>query len=298
MKKAKYIFFVLFFFASLVSAQPNPPEAYGWALVGGNHSQGDIVTTDGPWASIRGIEITIVKDDTGSFVENFVFRYQKNFAMPDIGGDVRLVIPYRAVIQPYYKIKLGFKHANGNDYWPSYSLQPTFNWDTITFAFFQDAAGTPPPSQNDSVYAQALLIKIDEININLTVGFQFDYITNNDDQIVYEWVGNDPDPILPVEPPPPSQPTEFTLYQNYPNPFNPSTTIKFALKEKADVVLKVYNILGQEVRTLVNVKQSAGYKTVLWDGRDNNGVPVATGVYIYRIQANDFVKNKKMVLLK
>ncbi len=93
-------------------------------------------------------------------------------------------------------------------------------------------------------------------------------------------------------------PTEFSLSQNYPNPFNPSTTIKYALKENADVVLKVYNILGQEVRTLVNAKQSAGYKTVVWDGRDNNGVPVASGVYIYRIQANDFVKNMKMVLLK
>ena len=93
-------------------------------------------------------------------------------------------------------------------------------------------------------------------------------------------------------------PTEFALYQNYPNPFNPSTTIKYALKENADVVLKIYNILGQEVRTLVNAKQTPGFKTVVWDGRDNNGLPVASGVYIYRIQANDFVRNMKMVLMK
>ena len=93
-------------------------------------------------------------------------------------------------------------------------------------------------------------------------------------------------------------PTEFELYQNYPNPFNPSTTIKYALKEHAKVVLKIYNILGQEIRTLVNERQKAGYQTVVWDGRDNRGVQVASGVYIYRIQANDFVQNKKMVFLK
>ncbi len=105
-------------------------------------------------------------------------------------------------------------------------------------------------------------------------------------------------PPVGIDDQPNQLPTEFALYQNFPNPFNPSTTIKYDLKENANVVLKVYNVLGQEVRTLVNAKQTAGFQKVVWDGRDNNGVPVASGVYIYRIQANDFIRTMKMVLLK
>ncbi len=93
-------------------------------------------------------------------------------------------------------------------------------------------------------------------------------------------------------------PTEFALEQNYPNPFNPTTTIRYALKENAQVTLKIYNVLGQVVKTLVNEKQTAGFKTVQWDGTDDRGVKVASGIYVYRLEANDFVDTKKMILLK
>jgi hypothetical protein len=93
-------------------------------------------------------------------------------------------------------------------------------------------------------------------------------------------------------------PTEFALSQNYPNPFNPTTTIKYALKENAQVTLKIYNMLGQEVRTLINARQEAGYKQVVWDGLNNFGSPVASGVYIYQIHAGSFVKAHKMILMK
>ena len=93
-------------------------------------------------------------------------------------------------------------------------------------------------------------------------------------------------------------PTEFALSQNYPNPFNPTTTIKYALKENVQVTLKVYNMLGQEVRTLVNGWQEAGYKQVVWDGLNNNGSPVASGIYIYQIQAGSFMQARKMILMK
>lgn len=93
-------------------------------------------------------------------------------------------------------------------------------------------------------------------------------------------------------------PTEFALEQNFPNPFNPTTTIKYALKENADVVLKIYNVLGQLVKTLVNEKQTAGFKTANWDGTNEVGVKVASGIYIYRIEANDFVQSRKMILMK
>jgi hypothetical protein len=101
-------------------------------------------------------------------------------------------------------------------------------------------------------------------------------------------------------------PTQYALHQNYPNPFNPSTTIKYDLKAKTDVKLTIYNILGQKVRTLVNMNQSAGFKHVVWDGLNEFGEQVSTGVYIYRIEAGDpsagsgqrFVKSRKMVFMK
>jgi hypothetical protein len=93
-------------------------------------------------------------------------------------------------------------------------------------------------------------------------------------------------------------PTEFAIEQNYPNPFNPTTTIGYALKERTNVVLKVYDLLGEEVRTLVNEEQSAGVREVVWDGRDNAGSLVSSGVYLYRIQAGNFVKAVKMILMK
>jgi len=93
-------------------------------------------------------------------------------------------------------------------------------------------------------------------------------------------------------------PDEFALYQNYPNPFNPTTTIKYGLKNSVDVKLTIYNLVGQEVRTLVNNRQDAGYKTVVWDGLNNRDSRVASGIYIYRLQAGDFVQARKMILMK
>ncbi|MCX6175417.1 MAG: T9SS type A sorting domain-containing protein [Ignavibacteriales bacterium] len=88
-------------------------------------------------------------------------------------------------------------------------------------------------------------------------------------------------------------PTEFALYQNFPNPFNPTTNIKFALPKESSVTLKIYNVLGQEVETLVNKVMNAGYHTV-----DFNATKLSSGMYIYRIQAGDFVQVKKMLLMK
>ena len=93
-------------------------------------------------------------------------------------------------------------------------------------------------------------------------------------------------------------PTKFALHQNFPNPFNPSTTIKYDLKSKVDVTLTIYNVLGQKVRTLLNTNQTAGYQKVVWDGLNEYGEQVSTGVYIYRIEAGDFVKSRKMVFMK
>jgi len=93
-------------------------------------------------------------------------------------------------------------------------------------------------------------------------------------------------------------PDHFELKQNYPNPFNPETYIGYILPEKNDVRLNIYNQLGQIVRTLINVKQEAGQYEVRWDGNNDQGLPVVSGVYFYRIQAGNFAAVKKLVLLR
>jgi len=89
------------------------------------------------------------------------------------------------------------------------------------------------------------------------------------------------------------------LAQNYPNPFNPATTIRYSVRERARVQLKIYNVAGQLVTTLVDRVVEGGVEhTVAWDGRNDAGMRVATGVYFYRMTAPDFTKTRKMVLLK
>ncbi|MDZ7260608.1 MAG: dockerin type I domain-containing protein [candidate division KSB1 bacterium] len=93
-------------------------------------------------------------------------------------------------------------------------------------------------------------------------------------------------------------PTNYELGQNYPNPFNPETTIKYGLPEKSQVTLKIFNLLGQEVRTLVDGEKEAGYHEVHWDGRDTLGKSVSAGIYLYTIQTGAFVQTRKMVILR
>ena len=93
-------------------------------------------------------------------------------------------------------------------------------------------------------------------------------------------------------------PLRFELYQNTPNPFNPSTTIRYTLAEGAKVRLSIYNVLGQEIRVLVNVVQAAGAYNAVWDGRDAFGREVSTGLYLYRLKAGTHVAVNKMVLAK
>jgi hypothetical protein len=96
----------------------------------------------------------------------------------------------------------------------------------------------------------------------------------------------------------PLEPIEYALYQNYPNPFNPSTTIRYALKKRSDVRLDVFNVLGQTVRTLVRDELDAGVYSVVWDGKDNTNTPVASGVYIVRLDAGEFRAGKKIMLVR
>jgi flagellar hook assembly protein FlgD len=93
----------------------------------------------------------------------------------------------------------------------------------------------------------------------------------------------------------------FKLNQNYPNPFNPVTSIQYSVisdQSPHHVTLKIYNLLGQEVQTLVDEVQETGYYTVTWDGRDQAGNEVSSGVYFYRIRTDGFEKTMKMLVMK
>ncbi len=94
-------------------------------------------------------------------------------------------------------------------------------------------------------------------------------------------------------------PTEFALLQNFPNPFNPETTIGYELAESADVTLQIYNVVGQVVRTLIaSESQSIGRYQVRWDGMDDRGMPVSSGIYFYQLSAGKFQDVRKLMLLK
>ena len=99
-------------------------------------------------------------------------------------------------------------------------------------------------------------------------------------------------PIIPL-------PESYALNQNYPNPFNPKTTIKYELPNSGDISLKIYNVTGQLVKTLVDNHKEAGYHTIEWNGDDENGRSVASGIYIYRLINNEGIVNtKKMIMVK
>ena len=123
---------------------------------------------------------------------------------------------------------------------------------------------------------------------DIAVNLSYQFI--GDDNIVLS-AGSEALELTPV-------PKEFSLQQNYPNPFNPVTTINYDLPKDGYVNLVIYDILGREVINLVGKDMSAGYQTVIWNTRNQFGSPVAAGIYFYQIQTRDFVKTKKMVLLK
>jgi len=92
--------------------------------------------------------------------------------------------------------------------------------------------------------------------------------------------------------------SNFHLFQNYPNPFNSSTIISYEIVEEANATLKIYDILGREVRKLVNSSQKPGHYKINWDGRNNQGKEVASGIYFYELKAGNYKATRKLVLIK
>ena len=93
-------------------------------------------------------------------------------------------------------------------------------------------------------------------------------------------------------------PNKVVLHQNYPNPFNPVTTLRYDLPEQSTVNIIIYDMLGRQFKSLINQTQDAGFKSVIWNATNDFGKPASAGVYLYQIQAGEFVQTRKMVLLK
>jgi len=138
--------------------------------------------------------------------------------------------------------------------------------------------------------------------VGTTVDFQLQNITANDasgntfalSAEVSSFVTEVASGLTPNSP----IPEDFALLQNYPNPFNPETTIQYQIPKRSDVKLFIFNLLGQRVATLVDETQSMGVYSVQWDGKDDTGKEVASGVYLYRLQTNQFMQLKKLALLR
>jgi hypothetical protein len=106
------------------------------------------------------------------------------------------------------------------------------------------------------------------------------------------------DQITGIDDLPGRRPASFALEQNYPNPFNPSTSIMFSLPFPSKVSLTVFNLLGEEVATLVSGTLPSGIHTAVWDGTNQGGHSVASGIYIYRLEAGSQMSSRKMLLIK
>ena len=130
-------------------------------------------------------------------------------------------------------------------------------------------------------------------HLNSTLGQQLTGITQASNYTVYDGVWKPIQILTPIDNQNNIIPQKYELEQNYPNPFNPSTKIKYAIPRISQVEIKIYDILGNVVQTLVNEEKSAGVYELIWNAAD-----LSSGVYFYQIHAGNFVQTKKMLLLK
>ena len=202
-----------------------------------------------------------------------------------------------------------------------YELQPLYNIDNL-IAYIEglgltasEEASLVDPLTNargllgngdlDNAFAEIGMYQDQVIDLYFVYGaidlYNLYYLYYEGENI-YEMYSQNPNP--PNNRPKPQvqtvvdTPTEFDLEKNYPNPFNPVTTIEFSLPEASRVELTVFNSTGQVVKNLTRESYQAGTYSVKWDGTNETGQKVASGVYIYRLVAGDFVKTNRMILLK
>ena len=208
----------------------------------------------------------------------FDFTIQKDNG--GIPGDV-IAGPYRVFDSSPAQVGTVIKNVPGID--PPEITQGDFwvviNWLEATPGAPGIGADTDAPIDNRSMYylTSSGWVAIAGVDIMVTA-----YVSDQP-------VGIEDEVELPLT---------FDLKQNYPNPFNPSTVISYQLPQNEVVSLEIYNALGQKVRTLVNEAQEAGQYEIIWDGKNNSGNELSSGVYLYRLTAGNHVKVMKMMLVR
>ena len=173
-------------------------------------------------------------------------------------------------------------------------------WDSVTdddFEYFILERSTNIEFTED-INSEALITNYfedDDLEYDTEYFYRLYYVSGGDNSeysdilsVTLDWMSVEGDQL----------PKTYALHQNYPNPFNPITTLRYGLPEDAMVNITIYDMMGRVVSNLVNNKKYGGYKSVKWNATNNQGEPVTAGVYLYKIQAGDFVDTRKMILLK
>jgi hypothetical protein len=181
-----------------------------------------------------------------------------------------------AVIETLYALQ----YSKGTTTGPGWPLNTQSVPYRLTLRVKDDAPGGATEISFRSQFANVLDDQLQQVPVNIN-SFTF--------TISVTGVTDLSSPVLP---------SEYSLCQNYPNPFNPETDIRYGLPEAGHVRLDVYNILGQRIVTLVNEKQEAGYKSVTWNGRDERGTHLSSGIYFYALRVGHFSETRKMILTK
>jgi len=195
---------------------------------------------------------------------------------------------------------LYFGKDMAEEYRNSYSLPPTFPQMAFDVRFNGDMKYTVESgdievlntSDNLTISYDVIIDAGEHMNWVLTSESGKEYILEGTGEITIpsaERFVLNREPVIPIT---------FALHQNYPNPFNPITSLRYDLPERSQVTLTIYDLMGREIAQLVNTTQEPGFRAVQWGATDMHGKPVSAGVYLYQIQAGEFVQTKKMVLLK
>ena len=260
---------------SLTGLFPTAPEAFSWDVDNQNYVSSDVLKPEiGYWLAIP--------DSVTNLVKGISFEsYSKPCKMGwNLLGSILDTLEVSSITSnPIGSILAVFSwDANKNKYLP---VDKIFPKNGYWFAISQDCEIVINSSKSNLAIKKSKLSGLTESFVNL--------------------FGNNP-------PPPPQSfssvfadkllPSNFSLNQNYPNPFNPATIIKYQLPMLSNVELIIYNIMGQKVITLVNEKQTAGFYQVKWKGLNSLGNQVSTGIYFYKLQAENFKDIKKMVFIR
>ena len=249
--------------------------------------------------------------NTTSSEVTILMQINTNTGVDDLGG-ATIVFGFdtSAINYPSNPVKYEdyiFHNFNGGNYSDATVSRPMSGkiWINIDLPFTNSNIGTVVAQNPEWTDLVTIIFNVVDPNKTLNISWQttslFWSIYDADNMTTWE---NGVFEDFPTSVEPGSElPTQYALEQNYPNPFNPSTKIKFTIpstgtKHVVSVQLKVYDILGNEVATLVNEEKEPGSYEVTFDSYSSAGMNLASGVYIYRLQASEFSDTKKMVLLR